>query len=397
MTPPVPGRKRPLLLVVDDDEMQRYLCRECLDGQFDVIEATEGREAVRRFVADIPDLVLLDVVMPDVDGFATCREIRALADGGTVPILMATGLDDLASIDAAYAAGATDFVSKPLNWGLLPYRIKYLLRSHEMLRQLRLARDEAQSADAAKTAFLATMSHELQTPLNAVIGFAEILASPATANQQQCAAYASCILEAGQRMSGAIDDVLLLARLEGGAWQPQIECLDPYGLVEATVADFCRSAAAAGRTILMTPATSEWASATVAIDERSLRRMLGHLLSNAVKFSPAERPVVVKVDRAADGHYRVTVVDGGIGMDAAQVAAAVRSFRQLDASLAREYSGMGLGLSITARLIAAQGGRLEIDSAPQQGTRAILHFPIAAAAAVELPATLPDAVAPAAA
>jgi signal transduction histidine kinase len=439
--------------------------------------------------------------MPDIDGFATCRAIRALPGGRTMPILMATGHDDLASIEASYAAGATDFVSKPVNWGLLPHRIRYLLRSDEILRnlmlserwlaeaqriaavgnfiwsppsgkarlsaeaarifgyagdpgavplrsllrrilacdrrqvigmlrqieqrrvievdhrillaggetrhislraecgsaangqkcvqgtchditdrkkiemELRLARDEAEGADAAKTAFLATMSHELQTPLNAIIGFSELLARQAAdaPPNDKSLVFSTCILDAGRRMYAAIDEVLTMARLEAGAYQPETAVLDLCELVRAIVAEFRRGADASGRAILVETAL---ASAVVPVDERAIRRMLGNLLSNAVKFSPADTPVTVSVDDATDGHYRLTVEDYGIGMSAAEAARAVRAFRQLDERLAREFSGMGLGLSIAKGLIEAHGGNLEIASAPGKGTRVVLNFPL---------------------
>jgi two-component system, cell cycle sensor histidine kinase PleC len=501
MTRYPPRRGKPLLLVVDDDEMQRFLCRECLEPAFDLIDARDGQAAIATFIAAEPDLVLLDVMMPDTDGFATCRGIRALPGGRTTPVLMTTGLEDVASIEAAYAAGATDFISKPINWALLPHRIRYLLRSQQVLRdfilserwlaeaqriaavgsficspaaatvrlsaeaarifgyaddpgevslrsllrrvvpcdrrqviaalrklerqrvveadhrialpdgemchvslraecavepsgapcilgtchditerkkielELRLARDEAQGADAAKTAFLATMSHELQTPLNAIIGFAEILASrqgSSEVSSDKTLSFLRCILDAGRSISASVDQVLIMARLEVGAYRPEIELLDLRGLAESTVAVFRRSEAAAGRDIAVETALD---AAIVAADERAVGRMLGNLLSNAVKFSETKSRVTVTIDRTPEGSCRLSVSDRGVGMSPAQIGLAVAAFRQLDARLAREHSGLGLGLAVTKRLIEAHGGALEIASATNQGTRVTLVFP----------------------
>src|SRR5580704_3952274 len=145
------NREKPLLLIVDDDVMQRFLYREALEPHgFDVVEAADGATAIATFAETAPDLVLLDVMMPDIDGYLTCRAIRGLPNGLNTPILMATGLDDITSIDASYDAGATDFISKPINWALLPHRLRYLLRSDEVLQ--RFIASERSLAEAQRIA-----------------------------------------------------------------------------------------------------------------------------------------------------------------------------------------------------------------------------------------------------
>src|SRR6266545_1844265 len=114
---PTQWRPRPLLLVIDDDDLQRLLYRETLEASgFDVVEAADGSQGLAAFKEAKPDLILLDVMMPGLDGYETCRAIRADTIGSTVPILMATGLDDIEAIELSYDAGATDFIAKPMNW-----------------------------------------------------------------------------------------------------------------------------------------------------------------------------------------------------------------------------------------------------------------------------------------
>lgn len=498
MSRPLHDDSRAVLLVVDDDEMQRLLCRESLEDEFDIVEATEGKTAIAAFAEVKPDLVLLDVMMPDIDGFQTCRVLRSLPGGHTTPIVMATGLNDLASIETAYSAGATDFVSKPVNWALLPHRIRYLLRSHDVLRKfilserwlaeaqriagvgnfiwspasptmqlsaeaarifgyggaegqipvrallrrilaadrarvirafrdvksgravdldyrialpdkdvrhislraelageagepsciqgtchditerkriemaLREARDEARRSDAAKTAFLATMSHELKTPLNGIIGFAELLSQGSgQIPDEKHREFSRCILDAGQRMYQSVDNVLTMAKLESGAYRLRTEAHDLPALARSAVAAFRKGADAMGREVSIETAEESMA---VSVDARAVSRMLFHLLSNAVKYSAARTPITVRIDRAADGHCRLSVEDRGAGINAAQAAMALSPFRQLDDGLARKFEGMGLGLSITKRLIEAHGGELKIVSTPQRGTRVTLSF-----------------------
>ncbi len=132
----------PLALVVDDDATIRLLAREVLEQNgLRVIEAESGTAGLAAFSRDRPDIVLLDVQMPDKDGFAVCSELRAMPAGLHVPVLMMTGLNDVESIDRAYQSGATDFITKPINWPILGHRARYMLRASRTLDQLaRLSR-----------------------------------------------------------------------------------------------------------------------------------------------------------------------------------------------------------------------------------------------------------------
>lgn len=164
-----PEKKRPLVLIVDDDFTIRLLMREALEqAGFLVTEADCGPAALTSFTQHPPEIVLLDVVMPDVDGFTTCAALRKLPGGARVPILMATGLDDLDSINRAYEVGATDFITKPVVWPILGHRVHYILRSsrameelHDSQAALRQAHDELEQRVQERTTELAHTNHAL--------------------------------------------------------------------------------------------------------------------------------------------------------------------------------------------------------------------------------------------
>lgn len=150
-----------LALIVDDDPVMRILIRKVLEeDKFVVHEAENGREAVARFPDMQPDIVLMDVMMPELDGFGACRGIRELPSGARTPILMLTGLDDLESINQAFEAGATDFIAKPINWGVLGYRVRYLLRSARTLEQL--VRNQESLAEAQRIARLGNWEWDIE-------------------------------------------------------------------------------------------------------------------------------------------------------------------------------------------------------------------------------------------
>ncbi|WP_026839925.1 putative bifunctional diguanylate cyclase/phosphodiesterase [Citrifermentans bremense] len=155
-------RSTPLVMVVDDDQAVRLLARETLENSgFTVRDVENGEQALEEFDVHAPDIVLLDVMMPGIDGFSVCSAIRRTASGRDTPVLMMTGLDDLESIDCAYEAGATDFITKPINWHVLGYRVSYMLRASGALEQLRESR--AGLAHAQSLAHIGSWEWDLVT------------------------------------------------------------------------------------------------------------------------------------------------------------------------------------------------------------------------------------------
>ena len=151
MTGQTEEQSRPMVLVVDDDPTARALSRTALtQGGFEVAEAEDGVRALEVFQQLYPDIVLLDVLMPRMDGFEACSALRALPGGEHVPVIIATGLDDVESIARAYQAGATDFITKPVNWAILCHRVRYVLRASRIAAALR--ESEARYARAERGA-----------------------------------------------------------------------------------------------------------------------------------------------------------------------------------------------------------------------------------------------------
>ncbi len=135
------NRKRPVVLVIDDDPTMQLMAEEALDAAgFECREAEDGTTGLKIFERSRPDLVLLDVVMPGLDGFQTCAQLRALPGGADVPVMMMTGSDDIDSINAAFEAGATDFVTKPINYQILGHRLRYMFRARGNVEDLRVSK-----------------------------------------------------------------------------------------------------------------------------------------------------------------------------------------------------------------------------------------------------------------
>jgi len=244
----------------------------------------------------------------------------------------------------------------------------------EMLR----SKEASDLASRAKADFLALMSHELRTPLNAVIGFAQLLErSGDSMPPQTMGEYAGLIRTSGEQLLQTINDILDLTRLAGhGADIPRTLIR-----IESVTATCLRVTEPFARTrqVALVDAVPPGLPPLRA-DAGSLRRMIAHLLSNAVKMSPCDSEVTLNAECTAEGGLAIQVSDDGPGMTPSQIQAAIQPFTQNDEVRSRRMSGAGIGLPLVKTLIELHGGRLILDSAPGRGTRARLEFPPATVA-----------------
>jgi signal transduction histidine kinase len=370
-----PKREKPLVLVVDDDLAQRILVQEALEAAgFDTDEAEDGTGGIARTIDLEPDLVILDVMMPDLDGFAVCRALRQESRTAHIPILIVTGLEDEESIEQAFEVGATNFLAKPINWTLLGHHVRYLLRASETERELRAATLAAEAAGRAKAQILANMSHELRTPLNAVIGFAEFMASQGLGPLGN-PGYLDCaidIKEAGEHLLSLINDVLDLSKIEAGKVELREEVVDLREIICVSLRAV--KAQAEKAVVTVEPVLPEQLP-RVRADERKLRQMVLNLLSNAIKFTPAKGRIELTAFTEDGGDLIVQVRDNGIGIAPADIPRAMDTFSQVDGSINRKYPGTGLGLPLTKSLVELHGGTLELRSALGEGTTVTLRLP----------------------
>ncbi len=234
------------------------------------------------------------------------------------------------------------------------------------------ARIEAQDANRAKTEFLANISHELRTPLNAILGFSEImegaLLGPLSDRYRQ---YAADIHTSGQYLHGLVTNILDLSRIEMGRVQLEDEVVEIAELIDSSVNMLKMRADEEAVRLKVDPLPP---LPSVRGDRLRLQQALINLVTNAVKFTPKFGQVTVSA-RTTDDGIALSVADTGIGMRPEDIPRAMEAFRQIEPQLNRRHDGVGLGLALTKSLVELHGGRLELTSAPGEGTIATIHLP----------------------
>ncbi len=241
-------------------------------------------------------------------------------------------------------------------------------------QELEIANAEASQANAAKSQFLANMSHEFRTPLNAIIGFAQVmqqellgpLANPSYVE------YASDIARSGEMLHALVTDLLDVAKIEAGRMELDEASIDPRELIENCLRLVGRHADQAGVSLAADIGAQLPA---IQADERRLQQVLLNLLSNAIKFTPVGGRVAVEAALDLEDGLTIRVTDNGVGIPPAAVERVLEPFVQADPSLQRDHNGSGLGLAVAKSLIELHGGRLTIDSALGEGTTVAVLIP----------------------
>jgi signal transduction histidine kinase len=362
------------VLIIDDEATHRLMTRDCLEEEgYSVLEANSGDLGLKILREQHVDVVLLDLMMPGRDGYSICHEIRSDPQLQHIAVIMVTGSDDMDAVHRVFAARADDFVTKPVHWKLLPYRVRFTMRNLQNSNALRLALVRARAADEAKAEFMAAMGHELRTPLNAIIGFSEVLAkaSLGATTPDKYPEYAGYILGSGQRLLGIVNAIIDMMKLQEGTLVLELQSIDIAALLENAREMLQRLCDRHGHRFVLriegrVPAHG---------DPRRIMQIVENLLTNAVTFTASGGSVEIVARRSQSGRAEIIISDSGIGMSAGEVQLALQPFRQVDGRLGRAHEGAGLGLPIAKALAELHGGSLHVESTPGAGTRVMVRLP----------------------
>lgn len=381
----------PLVLVIDDVLENVTVLGETLTDLYDVQFATSGAEGLSLVEQQLPDLILLDVMMPDMDGYEVCSRLKAAPGTRDVPVIFVTARTDARSEALALSAGAVDFIHKPINAQVVRARVQrhLALRARERdlaamnsqlerqverrTQELSDALQRAEGAARLKSDFLARMSHELRTPLNAVIGLAQLGLREDPQPERKDNHYAR-IMTAGRHLLRVVNDVLDFSRIEAGKMAIESVPLQLRQVLEGSMAMVEQEART--KSLALAVRVDDTAPEWVLGDAQRLQQVLVNLLANAVKFTERGQ-VLLQVSWARD-HATFTVSDTGIGFSDEQRSRLFMPFEQGDSSTARRYGGSGLGLVISRHLAREMGGDLVATSELGRGSEFTVSLPLPA-------------------
>ncbi len=365
MTPAPIAAPAETVLIVDDQEQNIRVVGTVLSMMgYEIVPATSGAQALKRLSARTPDLILLDMIMPEVDGLEVCRQIKAVPEWSDIPIIFLSAADDKNIIVQALEGGGVDYVTKPFNKAELLSRV----RTHLALKK---ARDDLRHLAEDKDELLGILAHDLKNHLAGMRLSAGLLADAADALGPRQATLIENIQQSTDRMLAFVKEFLANQSAERLALTPGP--VDLVALVEA-MAQRHELAAAAKDITLRTDI--EVPSAFVHADAEALGQVLDNLVSNAVKFSPPSTTVTLTVTPPVAGFARCSVQDEGPGFTADDQERMFRRYGRLSARPTGGEPSTGLGLSIVKRLIESLGGRIALETVPGRGARFSLTLPL---------------------
>jgi signal transduction histidine kinase len=358
------------ILVVDDDAIVRRSLQVMLErGHYRVETAQDGLEALRVLPVFQPELVLLDILMPGMDGLETCRQIRALPNGDLLPIIFLTADDRPETHVNAFQAKGDDFLRKPVSPAELTVRIRSLMRLKRLQAEIQAERDALLDSQRQKEQLFEFIVHDLKNPLTTIQVGLDLLGEraemPATLQSQ-----VKRIRETAQSMASMVQNILDIGhaeqmglelhrtRFQMSEWLPQLVSQLEY------------------RTLQMRQ-TMTWScpeNLEIDADQDLLRRVLLTLLDNALKYSPPGSRTRIEAETIGKSVF-MRVYDEGMGIPDHMREVVFDKFMRLEPEGAQTRSSSGLGLTFCKVVCEAHGGRIWVDALPGKGSVFIMEIP----------------------
>ena len=368
-----------LILNVDDSDGARYAKSRILQrAGFKVIEASNGGDALLRARQDRPNLILLDVKLPDINGLEVCRQLKGGTDTNTILVLQ-TSASCIGTADKIRAldGGADNYLVEPIEADELIANVKALLRLGKVERALR-------DVDRRKDEFLATLAHELRNPLGPIRTALALLCKldPVVPAMQDNAR--RTIARHTDHLVRLVDDLLDVSRISQGKISLQWESVSLASVIRSAVETSSHSIVARGHALdVNLPGEELW----VCGDAVRLSQIVANLLLNAAKFTAPGGRIVIRAERDGDT-VRIRLSDNGIGIDAASIDSIFGLFAQSGHSPDRVQDGLGIGLSLVRNLVQLHGGQVSVHS-PGVGLGSTFEVSLPLDANVPLPVAAP--------
>jgi len=345
------------ILLVDDNPTNVAILEEVLGEKYHLKTAGSGEETLALVEEFRPDLILLDIMMPGIDGYETCRRIRANPSLKYVKIIMVSAKAMVSERIEGYQSGADDYITKPFDEEELMAKVNVHLRLKSV-----------EEVDQLKSNLLMLLSHETRTPLNGILQPLEILMSDDALDPEMRKMCLDSMSRSAERLRLLLEKVIKLCALKAGKWDFKFENVDLCDVVKKAAAEV--AALASERNVKI---EQELREAVTKVDAKEMKFLVSALLDNAIRFSSPGGRVVVGVS-AKNRHFNLTVNDQGDGIDPGLLGRVFEEFD--DPDVKHHTDGNRLSLAIACQVALAHEGTINVESRKGSGTTFTVQLPL---------------------
>ncbi|HSI07177.1 MAG: response regulator [Rariglobus sp.] len=355
------------ILIVDDDRMNLRILRGILQNEGYSLDTADSAEtALEEYETFHPDLVLFDVVLPGMNGFEACRELRRRHGVKSAPVMFITAKQESEDIIEGFGAGGVDYIFKPFRQKEVVARIRTHLQNRILVEKQRSLVDQLSTANAAKNKLVGMAAHDLRNPLTSIRGIAEFMldgtVGPMTPDQIELL---NMIHQASQGMVTLVNDLLDSATIEAGELKVDLAPVNLSEVIEKSVAFHALESSRKNTKVLFVERESS--APDLLLDVSKIRQVVDNLLSNAVKYSPPGATIKVVLNICPDGAQSICVRDQGPGIPENERDKLFKDFGRLSVRPTGGEKSTGLGLAICRKIVEAHSGTIVAENLPTGG------------------------------
>ena len=369
--------KKNSLLIVDDDASSLMELANILKPEYTIYAVKDGRPAIEKAHEAMPDLILLDVIMPGMNGFDVLAELKSSRKTKDIPVMFISGVNDSESESEGLSIGAVDYIRKPFDAMVVKHRVRLQIHIINLQRELESAANIAKAANESKSMFLANMSHEIRTPMNAIIGITDVLLQNDKKLSDEIVMGLSKINSASEMLLNLINDILDFSKIEAGKLDILPSIYKVANLINDSIQLYLSRFEE--KAIKFNLDISNDTPAKLIGDELRIKQILNNLLSNAYKYTDTGTVTMTASYEAEPDKESITLIlsvqDTGYGMSKEQLDQLFDEYTRFDETANRSIEGTGLGFPIMRRLVQLMDGDVTVESEPGKGTTVTIRMP----------------------
>ena len=366
-------KTRNSVLVVDDESSNITALSHILSPTYTVYAAESGNEAIEAARKYRPDVILLDAVMPGMDGYAVLASLLESETTGETPVILIADKSDAGFEEKGLSLGAADFITRPFSPAIVHLKVQNQIKLF-ILTHLLTEKETTEKSNRARSEFLSRMSHEMRTPMNAIMGMTAL--AKITFESEKRDDMLDKINNASSYLLKLIDDVLDMTDIETDNLQ-LVDSEFSFSVLIREILNKADPGIKAKQQALTTNIDSAIPE-TLTGDERRLSQVILSLLSNANKYTPEHGQIQINafISDVEDESFtmQIEVIDNGIGLTAEQRENVFSPFQQTEEGIERKFCGAGLGLVIAKHIVELMGGDIWVESEPGKGSKFFFKF-----------------------